>query len=105
MALFTSPMKRRRFLELVATAIFSGVVGSGLTSHFLPEWKKSELKRHIRGIRENTVTLKTHTKYLASYMGEGKEGKKIMFVEGLIWGDYILTANHVINLTENNFML
>lgn len=96
-------MDRRRFLELGATAAVSGFLGGGMANYILPKWEKSELKRHIRGIQENMVSLKTNTKYLVTYIGEEKEDEKVLFGEGVIWENYILTADHVINLTEKSF--
>jgi len=65
-----------------------------------PVQKKEELVRHIRGIQKNMVTLETTTKYIISYGSRTKPAFRIISGEGLIYRDYILTTNHLIELTE-----
>lgn len=63
--------------------------------------EKAELRRHIKGIQENMVTLETTTEYIGGYIGISAGFNTHTFSgEGLIYRDYILTADHVINLTK-----
>lgn len=66
--------------------------------------KKKELRRHIKGIQENMVTFSTSSKFYVSYYGTSGLRRDKFTGEGIICGNYILTANHVINLTEEEII-
>ncbi|MCH8945796.1 MAG: trypsin-like peptidase domain-containing protein, partial [Nanoarchaeota archaeon] len=66
------------------------------------EKKKEKLREHIRGIQENMVTIKTSTDYVLGYDGKINLKYSNTIGEGLIYRNYILTANHVIELMERD---
>ena len=71
----------------------------------IEERKKQELRRHIRGIRENMVTLETKFHYMIRYNEISGLDEDTTSGEGLFFGDYILTANHVVNVTKKSIIM
>ncbi len=101
-------MDRRNFLKNSLWTLAAGSAGfvwGGLANNLFPKWKKERLREHIEGIRENMVTFNTSAKIWVGYPMFGYDNfEPKVKGEGLIYDDYILTANHVVNNSREMFI-
>ena len=88
-------MDRRDFLKVGAVSFVSSSIPISIY-HFLNSQGKLEtdpkdvLREAVKTIIENTVTLHTHSQY------DG--GERDVSGQGLIFGDYIITCDHIVSM-------
>lgn len=90
-------MDRRTLLKgglILAGA--AGFVGYPFLLEFIEENKKEVLRKHIRGVLENIVTLVTVTKF-KTYDEQENPSKNRQSGQGIIIGDYVLTVDHIVS--------